>query len=335
MIEAIQSLLSEIRSHYPDSRMHVCELSIAALENNHLALQGKVLDDTTLQSIYHAFGARLPQLQVDTSAVRVLRQAAPRLLYVATNITSLHIQPSWLAEMLNQNAFGTALELLEEKERWVFIRQMDGYLGWMYLPYLSEVPSPAPIYIVAMPLAQIHLEPNIDSPINSRLVGGTLVQVVSTRGAWAEVDANAWGWVPLADLRSLDLMPKSLPGRRKAITNDAARMVGVPYLWGGTSVQGIDCSGLAQLLHRWIGLTIPRDADMQYEAGRKIEPPYQTGDLLFFGEKNEKRTITHVAISLGDWQIIHSSRSRNGVYYDQVQQVPHLRDSFLGAATFL
>jgi cell wall-associated NlpC family hydrolase len=93
---------------------------------------------------------------------------------------------------------------------------------------------------------------------------------------------------------------------------------------------------LAQLLHRWVGInTLPRDADLQYEAGKKIEPPFQPGDLLFFGEKGEKRSITHVAISMGNWRIIHSSRSHNGVYIDDVQEVEHLRDSFIGAATFL
>lgn len=335
MNEHIQSLLSEITARYADTRLCICDLQIAALQEPALVLQGRVLDEATLQAVQHAFAARLPQLQVDTAGVRVLRQAAPRLLHVATNLTSLHLQPSWLAEMLNQNTFGTPVEQLAEEGRWVLIRQNDGYLGWMYRPYLSEAPAPAPMYIVAMPLTHIHQEPHADSPISSRLVGGTLVQVVSTRGAWAEVDANCWGWVPLADLRGLDVLPHSAASRRKAVAKDAARMVGVPYLWGGTSAHGIDCSGLAQLLHRWLGLTIPRDADMQYQAGKKIEPPFETGDLLFFGEKNEKRSITHVAISLGDWRIVHSSRSRNGVYFDDVQQVPHLRDSYLGGATFL
>ncbi len=335
MADLIQSLLAEIAARFSDFRLQICKLEITSLQDNCLTLQGKVLDEATRQAVLHAFEARLPHLQLDTSAVRVLRQPSARLLHVATNLTSLHSQPSWLAEMLSQSSFGTSVELLEEQDRWVFIRQMDGYLGWMYRPYLSEAPTPAPTYIISMPLTHIHLEPNVESPINSRLVGGTLVQVVSTRGGWAEVDANCWGWVPLANLRALDVLPNSVSGRRSAIVKDAARMVGVPYLWGGGSAHGIDCSGLAQLLHRWIGLTIPRDADLQYNAAKKIEPPFQAGDLLFFGEKGEKRSITHVAISLGDWQIVHSSRSRNGVYYDHVEQVPHLRDTFLGGATFI
>jgi gamma-D-glutamyl-L-lysine dipeptidyl-peptidase len=106
-------------------------------------------------------------------------------------------------------------------------------------------------------------------------------------------------------------------------------------LWGGCSANGIDCSGLAQLLHRWIGLTLPRDADMQYAAGKPVEPPFAVGDLLFFGEQGEQRRITHVGISLDGWRIMHSSRRRNGVQVDDVQAVDGLRDSFLCAATFL
>ena len=142
------------------------------------------------------------------------------------------------------------------------------------------------------------------------------------------------GWVPAADLRALAELPQDEAGRRAQIVADAARFTGVPYLWGGCTAFGIDCSGFAQLLHRLAGVIIPRDADMQFEAGRPVDEPFQPGDLLFFGE-GDGRKITHVGVSLGGWRILHSSRSRNGVQEDDVQAVEHLRESFVGARSFV
>jgi cell wall-associated NlpC family hydrolase len=131
-------------------------------------------------------------------------------------------------------------------------------------------------------------------------------------------------------------MPVTAVQRRTQMIADAFQMVGVPYLWGGSSALGIDCSGFAQLVHRWSGITLRRDADMQMADGKPVEQPQlQPGDLVFFGDSGDNPEITHVGISLGGWDMIHSSRSRNGVYPDNIQAVKDLRESYVGGVTYL
>ncbi len=112
-------------------------------------------------------------------------------------------------------------------------------------------------------------------------------------------------------------------------------MIDTSYLWGGTRGNGTDCSGFARLLHHWVGVEIPRDADMQYAAAKPVEPPFKVGDLFFFAERDSSRKITHIGVSLGGWRMIHSSRSRNGVYIDDVQEVNFLKEIFVSAGSFL
>ncbi len=335
MIEEIEALLKDVAARYPDRRLHIFDVKVESGEGQWVALAGRVLEEANLQTLRHALGERLPGLELDDSGVTVLRKTNPTMLTVATNLTSLHAEPSWLSEMLSQSTYNTLVEVLEEQGRWVRVRHTSGYLGWMYRPYLSEHPAAQPNYLVKATIAALRAEPGCDSPLTSRLVGGTGVQVVSSRNDWAEVDAHMWGWVKMNELRPIDSLPKATDLIRAQVMRDAPRWMGVPYLWGGTTAHGIDCSGFAQLIFRLAGITLPRDADMQYDAGRKVEEPYQPGDLLFFGEAGGKSAITHVGISLGGWKIIHSSRSRNGVYVDDVQAVDHLRQSFIGAATFI
>jgi hypothetical protein len=210
---------------------------------------------------------------------------------------------------------------------------MDGYLGWAYLPYLTDDVIPSPTHLVVEPVGLLRGAPEPDASFLGRVLGGTSVRVLRQENGWARVDANINGWLPLTALRDFEEIPQSAQQKRSQMMLDAARLTGVPYLWGGCSANGIDCSGFAQLLHRWVGVTTPRDADMQFRHGRRVEPPFFPGDLLFFGDSGSSH-ITHVAVSLGGWQIIHSSRSRNGVYMDDVQCVPYLKENYLRACTY-
>jgi cell wall-associated NlpC family hydrolase len=84
-----------------------------------------------------------------------------------------------------------------------------------------------------------------------------------------------------------------------------------------------------------VGVEIPRDADLQHGAAKPVEPPFEVGDLIFFGETGSQRKITHVGMSLGGWKMIHASRSNNGVYIDEVQQREDLKLIYVSGGSFL
>jgi hypothetical protein len=335
MLDTVQSILNEMAGRYADRRVELFDVKAAAGDKGPVLLSGRVLDESILSELRSALESHYAPDTLDTGGVRVLRKSPPQMVTVATNLAGLYTEPGWQAEMLNQLFYGWKLELLEEAGPWAFVRQVDGYLGWTYRPFLTESPSPDPTHLVIAPASYVRTECPVGSPIVGRYVCGTPLQVVKWNGNCAEIDAQVWGWVTASELRALDDMPRTSSERRSLLSADAIRLTGVPYLRGGSSAMGIDGPGLSHLVHRLVGVRIPRAADAQYTVGRKIEPPFQTGDLLFFDETGEKRSATHVAISLGDWRIIHSSLARNGVYMDDVQDVAYLRESFLGGCSFL
>jgi hypothetical protein len=294
-------------------------------------LSGRLLTESQLQALTRHFS----KWKLDTGSIRILHKANVPRMHVATNLTGLYDKPTLHLPLSSQLCYGTNVEILEEAGQWVFTRQNDGYLGWVYKAHLAEGFASPATHLVMIPSYELRAGPDAASEIVTRVVSGMEVAVEEVRGDWAKIIANKTGWLPASFLRAVSELPESIEDKRKTLLDDSARMIGVPYVWGGTSGNGIDCSALARLLHKWVGLDLPRDADLQYSAANPVEPPFEVGDLLFFREIGKERAVTHVGISLGGWRMIHSSQAHNGVFIDDVQDVPSLKQIFVSAGSFL
>jgi gamma-D-glutamyl-L-lysine dipeptidyl-peptidase len=143
----------------------------------------------------------------------------------------------------------------------------------------------------------------------SQVLPGEPLRVEETRDGWACVRTayDYPGWLPGEALGG-EPDPSWLAPRALEPVEAARSLLGAPYLWGGMTDRGIDCSGLVHMSFRAAGRLVPRDADQQEDAGAEVAEP-QRGDLLTYGEE----VADHVAFWVGDGRILHSTGRDDGV----------------------
>jgi gamma-D-glutamyl-L-lysine dipeptidyl-peptidase len=217
----------------------------------------------------------------------------------AVAISPMRSEPSHKAEMVSQLLYGEMVQIIDTKPDWVGVRgDFDGYEGWCQL---SHVVSKR--YGDKSKLRQV---------LNASWVGKLESKHITMRipfGSWLDLDAkNYVAW-------SKDYFRFSGkcydPLRRKKSKSEirtcAYQFLGTPYLWGGKTVFGTDCSGFTQTVFKFFDIPLRRDAWQQAEQGQKIEniSDSKFGDLAFFS--NDRGKITHVGILLGKEKIIHAS----------------------------
>lgn len=128
--------------------------------------------------------------------------------------------------------------------------------------------------------------------------------------------------------------PQDSEGLRASLVETARSYLGVPYLWGGTTAQGFDCSGLTMSVYRLNGLQLPRSSRDQYEAGTPVSvDALQRGDLLFFATSGPGR-VSHVGLYVGDGAFIHAPSRGKSIRKEQLSD-SYYRKTFLGARTYL
>ena len=188
----------------------------------------------------------------------------------------------------------------------------------------------AELFSCALEVAPIHLEPNPTSEQVTQALRGEPLTVEERRDGWALVRTayDYPGWIA-ADALSEEAPLDWLPGERDGDPVAEARAyLGIPYLWGGMSEHGIDCSGLVHMAWRRLGRLVPRDAADQEAAAEKVDEP-RYGDLAVYGVES----VTHIAFWLGDGRILHAAGSREVVEEDEPVALRQIRRGFVRLST--
>jgi len=171
----------------------------------------------------------------------------------------------------------------------------------------------AEILACALEVAPIHREPDAASEQVTQALRGEPLTVEERHGGWARVRTayDYPGWIATAALGEEpgDWLPPAHNGKP---LDEAETYLGTPYLWGGMSEHGIDCSGLVHMAYRRLGRLVPRDADQQEEAATAIaEPDARPGDLVTY-HGDDPDSVAHIAFWLGDGRILHATDRDGG-----------------------
>jgi cell wall-associated NlpC family hydrolase len=220
-----------------------------------------------------------------------------RAMVVAAGHAPLRAAPRDDAPLQTEALRGEPVAVYEEVGGWAWGQLGDDrYVGWLPAAALAT-PGAAPTHCVAAPLTLVFPEPTIKAPPVARLPMAARVAVVEIAGRLARLEDG--GYVP-----AIHLEPLAAPTAGADFAAIAERFLGAPYLWGGKTAVGIDCSGLVQVSLAMVGTAAPRDSDLQEAALGQPVAEWSTdtlrrGDLLFWPG--------HVAIALGPGLVIHAN----------------------------
>ncbi len=228
----------------------------------------------------------------------------PQTAIVRRDVADMHAMPSADSELVDQAHYGDSVAVLGESDAWRYVQGADQYFGWLHLDELAVFTGYAEGHVVALLLADVRDAPRSDAQVIARLPAGTGIPAnVASPDGWREIHLGpGWrtGYVALTDLVDVRQLPHRYPTADDYLKT-AESFIGVPYLWGGTTALGLDCSGLVQQVYRLNRVALPRDADQQAMLGRRVEEA-RAGDLMFFGAES----VTHVALATSPREFIHA-----------------------------
>jgi len=321
---AAELLLGEIKSEYaPDKRVALFDVVSEKLEDSYI-LKG----ESNLPDAIDALKKRLAQDSIPfIDSIQVLpSDKLGKLTRAIVNISvaNLRSAPAHSAELSTQATLGTLVKVYKQHENWYYIQTPDKYLAWVDEGGIEFVDEQNGTnwnrdekIIYTKTYGHAFKDPIDTIEIVSDLTAGSLLKLVKEGPSnfLVRFPDGRNAYVRKNEAVAYNEWLETLSPSNENLVTTAKTMMGVPYLWGGTSTKGVDCSGFTKTIYFMNGMVIPRDASQQIHTGMAIDSTrnfdqLQKGDLLFFGRKatdSTKEKIVHVGMWIGNKEFIHSS----------------------------
>lgn len=294
----VQKVVDSLKNNYaPDKRVAVFNVTVRQTVDS-LLLEGETnlnaaylaLEDVAAKNsgrIYNRV-VLLPQAQLGDSTVAL----------VTISVANLRSQPKHSAELATQATLGTPLKVLKKKKGWYYVQTPDDYLAWVDDGGIQLMDGPSletwqafPKIVYTNTYGHAYVDVTGAEVVSDLVAGNVLRYVKYENGFYVVVFPDErMGMVSGEEAMDYQVWLAGLEAKPEQLVATAKRFMGVPYLWGGTSAKGMDCSGFTKTVYFLNGLVIPRDASQQVHTGRQIDEKgdfsnLEKGDLLFFGRK--------------------------------------------------
>lgn len=317
------AILSIERKFAPDKRTTIFKISPHYYQGKWV-INGELNDPKAKAALFLALKNYSVLDSIDLLPSRSLRRKTYGVITIP--VANMRSGTGHNSELSNQALCGTVVRLYKSNNGWYYCQTPDEYLGWIDEEAIQTMDSSElnmwqkkhkviitsdQSYVIQSPMSGS----NIVSPVS---VGAILASDTEVKGFYPVYFPDGRkGFVPASNGMDLTAWKKQQLQTVSAetIIKSAYDFIGRPYLWGGTSGNGMDCSGFTKMVFFQHGLLLPRDASQQVKVGLPLEADTTLknllpGDFLFFGRKaagNLPEKVTHVAIYAGNGKIIHAT----------------------------